>query len=836
MEKLIIKNLNETIGKKTCKGNREKWENREIKTKREEKKQKKKEFQRACTNQTNDIETLKDNYIQAQKDLRNEILKWKKVKTEETMNKLIKEGGTKSQMFWKLRRRLTNPNQDLQYDAKKEHGDTIEDPEEAKEYIADYVENLYQARPGTEEYQEWTQKIKDEIQRIEELASTTEPPKEITQDKVKRAIKNLKRNKSTGPDQIPNEVFIEASTDLIREYTKIMNIITKERKIPEQWQKGEIKRLYKGKGTKGKCSNERGITLASNFGKLYERIINNRTLEQVNISDAQAGGKKGRATTDHIMILKEITQIAKNQSKPLYMVFLDVTKAHDKAWLNAIMYVMHKEGLDPSTWGIVKQLNENLTARIQTKHGLTREIKIKDSIRQGGVLAVAQYATLMDDTAKEINKKGKGIIIPTTERKIGCLLWMDDVVLMSTERTEIQEMLNIADDMAKRYHIEYGKEKSKLLIIGEKRKKGKDNGTEQNQPEPITKDKLTLGHMEIERTEKYKYLGEIINDRSTLENQIQEIKKKTEAAYQTILLIAGDQNFRNIEMGTVWKLLETCIIPIITYGAETWNPNKQETKELNRILDQTIKRLLRVPVTTPREALYIETGLMDTETITKQKRVTMKARLNKTANNLLKTTMQNEQKGGWTLITQRIMEELNINENELKGSKGATKNMIKKKTGQHLKQKLEVQGREKSKIKHLLEGIKAWEPGKRKEYMEKMTRTQASLIFQARTRMLNIKDNYRQKYTNDLKCRACGQERETQTHVLNECKTIHKGTRTKVHSEDIFTEDTNELKETANKIKNIVKIITENNQNSGAPHVQEHGLSDLENQEDAPNR
>ena len=46
-------------------------------------------------------------------------------------------------------------------------------------------------------------------------------------------------------------------------------------------------------------------------------------------------------------------------------------------------------------------------------------------------------------------------------------------------------------------------------------------------------------------------------------------------------------------MDSIWKLLETCIIPIITYGADTWNLNKQETKELDKILDQIIKRIFK---------------------------------------------------------------------------------------------------------------------------------------------------------------------------------------------------------------------------------------------------
>ena len=55
-----------------------------------------------------------------------------------------------------------------------------------------------------------------------------------------------------------------------------MNKVYNEKKIPDEWQKGEIIRIYKGKGEKDKCSNERGITFASNMGKVFDRRINNR--------------------------------------------------------------------------------------------------------------------------------------------------------------------------------------------------------------------------------------------------------------------------------------------------------------------------------------------------------------------------------------------------------------------------------------------------------------------------------------------------------------------------------------------------------------------------------
>ena len=74
-----------------------------------------------------------------------------------------------------------------------------------------------------------------------------------------------------------------------------------------------------------------------------------------------------------------------------------------------------------------------------------------------------------------------------------------------------------------------------------------------------------------------------MNNKGNLENHIKEIKKKTEAAYQTILTIMGNKCYNNVKLQTAWKLVETCIQPIITYGGETWSLNKIEEKEINRI-------------------------------------------------------------------------------------------------------------------------------------------------------------------------------------------------------------------------------------------------------------
>ena len=129
-----------------------------------------------------------------------------------------------------------------------------------------------------------------------------------------------------------------------------------------------------------------------------------------------------------------------------------------------------------------------------------------------------------------------------------------------------------------------------------------------------------IGDMKLEYTKKYKYLGYTYNEKSTLKDHVATIKGKTEMTYQTIVNLLANKEFGNIQMAAVWKLVETCIIPIITYASETWKPNKQEQKNLNQILDNIIKRILMTPTSTPREALYIETNLLDITRIIEKKK------------------------------------------------------------------------------------------------------------------------------------------------------------------------------------------------------------------------
>ena len=136
----------------------------------------------------------------------------------------------------------------------------------------------------------------------------------FTEKELDNAIKSLRKLKCPEPDNIPSEIFLKATGNTRIMYLKMLNHILEKGSIPEQWLSGNITRLYKGKGTKGKCSNEGGITLASNVGKLFERMVNNRATATAQMTDAQAGGKKAEplSTTSLPTNSSQLDQNTKN--------------------------------------------------------------------------------------------------------------------------------------------------------------------------------------------------------------------------------------------------------------------------------------------------------------------------------------------------------------------------------------------------------------------------------------------------------------------------------------------------------------------------------------------
>ena len=65
----------------------------------------------------------------------------------------------------------------------------------------------------------------------------------------------------------------------------------------------------------------------------------------------------------HLLAFKETVNSARTKKGPVYATFIDVTKAYDKAWIDAILYVMYKRGINSKLWKTTKKINLKKTSQ-----------------------------------------------------------------------------------------------------------------------------------------------------------------------------------------------------------------------------------------------------------------------------------------------------------------------------------------------------------------------------------------------------------------------------------------------------------------------------------------
>ena len=88
--------------------------------------------------------------------------------------------------------------------------------------------------------------------------------------------------------------------------------------------------IYKNKGDAQCCGNYRKIKLMSHTMKVWEKIIEAKLKDRVEISKQQYGFIPGKGTTSAIFALRMLMKKYREGQRELHCVFVDVEEAYDR--------------------------------------------------------------------------------------------------------------------------------------------------------------------------------------------------------------------------------------------------------------------------------------------------------------------------------------------------------------------------------------------------------------------------------------------------------------------------------------------------------------------------
>ena len=111
------------------------------------------------------------------------------------------------------------------------------------------------------------------------------------------SLGSITRNKASGGDGIPVELFQILKDDAVKVLHSICQQIWKTQQWPQDWKSSVFIPIPK-KGNAKECSNHRTTALISHTSKVMLKILQARLEQYVNreLPDVQAGFRKGRRT------------------------------------------------------------------------------------------------------------------------------------------------------------------------------------------------------------------------------------------------------------------------------------------------------------------------------------------------------------------------------------------------------------------------------------------------------------------------------------------------------------------------------------------------------------
>ena len=232
------------------------------------------------------------------------------------------------------------------------------------------------------------------------------------------------------------------------------------------------------------------------------------------------------------------------------------------------------------------------------------------------------------------------------------------------------------------------------------------------------------------------------------------------------------------EVGVI--LRDSLLVSSMLFNSEAWyNLTEDELNLLETVDLSLLRSLLKAPIGTPKEMLYLELGCVPFRELIRERRLNfLYCILNEEKESMIyrffQAQLKNSTKKDWVTTVKNDLAYLEMEGMSMEDIRIMRKitymKMIKDKNRLKSFEKLTKKKLSHSKVMEIEHSLI-----KIQKYLQpnsmKMTREDAQLIFHLRCRVTEAKVNLKGKY-DDLECGACGLVEESQQHIV-ECKMLN---------------------------------------------------------------
>jgi hypothetical protein len=126
------------------------------------------------------------------------------------------------------------------------------------------------------------------------------------------------------------------------------------------------------------------------------------------LGEDQGAFRKSHRLEDHLFTLQGISSLYKSSKKPLYLAFLDLSKAFDRVWREDLFALLWESGIQGKSWRLIKEIYKNVENKVVFGDFESDWFEQEYGVKQGCVLHPTLFSVLMNDLVNMLRQSNIG--------------------------------------------------------------------------------------------------------------------------------------------------------------------------------------------------------------------------------------------------------------------------------------------------------------------------------------------------------------------------------------------------------------------------------------------